>query len=334
VHPAVEAEIQYSGITNDGLLREAVFKGLRDDLSPPARAPRLARKRPPSDESLGVPPENILQLLPDAVVPSKEDLIGYWTKVARKALVHLGRRPLKLVRHSHGVTFYHKGRLPKVPDAVHQQLRVQKREGGEGVRLWVDDLDGLLGLVEMRVVELHPWNATIDDIEHADHLVIDLDPGEGVEWELVAGTALALRDMLRSAGLDSWPKVTGGKGVHVMAPLNAAITHDAARQYARRLAQQLVNKYPDRYVLAAAPSARVGRIFLDYLRNGRGNTAVGAYSPRARPYFPIAAPVTWSQVEKGILPVAFTLQSPFRPTPQTSLRKAGRARANFSDRPT
>ncbi|RWP53856.1 MAG: DNA ligase D, partial [Mesorhizobium sp.] len=118
--------------------------------------------------------------------PSKEDLIGYWTKVARKALVHLGRRPLKLVRHSHGVTFYHKGRLPKVPDAVHQ-LRVQKREGGEGVRLWVDDLDGLLGLVEMRVVELHPWNATIDDIEHADHLVIDLDPGEGVEWELVAG---------------------------------------------------------------------------------------------------------------------------------------------------
>jgi bifunctional non-homologous end joining protein LigD len=333
VHPAVEAEIQYSGITNDGLLREAVFKGLRDDLSPPARAPRLARKRPPSDESLGVPPENILQLLPDAVVPSKEDLIGYWTKIARKALVHLGRRPLKLVRHSHGVTFYHKGRLPKVPDAVHQ-LRVQKREGGEGVRLWVDDLDGLLGLVEMGVVELHPWNATIDDIEHADHLVIDLDPGEGVEWELVAGTALALRDMLRSAGLDSWPKVTGGKGVHVMAPLNAAITHDAARQYARRLAQQLVNKYPDRYVLAAAPSARVGRIFLDYLRNGRGNTAVGAYSPRAGPHFPIAAPVTWSQVEKGILPDAFTLQSPFRPTPQTSLRKAGRARANFSDRPT
>ncbi|TIP73326.1 MAG: DNA ligase D [Mesorhizobium sp.] len=158
VQPVVEAEIQYSGTTDDGLLREAVFKGLRDDLSPPARAP-LVRKTRPSNESSGVPRENILQLLPDAVVPSNQELISYWKTVAKKALVHLGRRPLKLVRHSHGVTFYHKGKLPEISDAVHQ-LRVQKREGGEGVRLWVDDFDGLLGLVKMGAVELHPWNAT------------------------------------------------------------------------------------------------------------------------------------------------------------------------------
>lgn len=311
VQPAVEAEIQYSGTTDDGLLREAVFKGLRDDLSPPAGA-SLVCKKPPSNESSGVPRENILQLLPDAMVPSKEELIRYWKKVAKKALVHLGRRPLKLVRHSHGITFYHKGRLPDIPDTVHQ-LRVQKREGGEGVRLWVDDLDGLLGLVEIGAVELHPWNTTVDDIEHADRVVIDLDPGEGIEWEMIVETALKVRDMLRSEGLDSWPKVTGGKGLHVMAPLQAVITHDDARQYARKLAQQLVSKHPDRYLLSAAPSARCGRIFLDYLRNGRGNTAVGAYSPRARSSFPIAAPVTWTQVEKGILPDAFTLESPFRP---------------------
>ncbi|MER9022393.1 DNA ligase D [Mesorhizobium sp. M0815] len=309
VQPAVEAEIEYGGITDDGLLREAVFKGLRDDLSPPAGA-SLVRKTPPSNESSGVPRENILQLLPDAMVPSKEELIRYWKKVAKKALVHLGRRPLKLVRHSNGVTFYHKGRLPDVPDTVHQ-LRVQKREGGEGVRLWVDDLDGLLGLVEIGAVELHPWNTTVDDIEHADRVVIDLDPGERVEWEMIVETALKVRDMLRSEGLDSWPKVTGGKGLHVMAPLQAVITHDAARQYARRLAQQLASKHPDRYLISAAPSGRSGRIFLDYLRNGRGNTAVGAYSPRARLGFPIAAPVSWNQVEKGIAPDAFTLQSPF-----------------------
>ncbi|SDK44852.1 hypothetical protein [Mesorhizobium muleiense] len=131
-----------------------------------------------------------------------------------------------------------------------------------------------------------------------------------IEWELVAGTALTLRDMLRSEGLDSWPKLTGGKGVHVMAPLQAVITHDAARLYARKLAQRLVGKQPERHVVSAAPSARNGRIFLDYLRNGRGNTAVGAYSPRARPGFSVAAPVSWNQVEKGILPDAFTLQSP------------------------
>ncbi|MER8862547.1 hypothetical protein NKI19_02345 [Mesorhizobium sp. M0751] len=165
----------------------------------------------------------------------------------------------------------------------------------------------------MGAVELHPWNATVHDIEHPDRVVIDLDPGRGVEWETVVETALTLRDMLHSEGLDSWPKVTGGKGVHVMAPLKAVITHDAARQYARRLAQQLVSKHPDRYLISAAPSARSGRIFLDYLRNGRGNTAVGAYSPRARLGFPIAAPVIWRQIEEGILPDAFTLQSPFRP---------------------
>ncbi|TIX37028.1 MAG: DNA ligase D, partial [Mesorhizobium sp.] len=101
------------------------------------------------------------------------------------------------------------------PAAVHQ-LRVQKREGGEGVRVWVDDLAGLLGLVEMNAVEVHPWNATVDDIEHADRVVLDLDPGEGIEWAEVIETALALRDIMEAAGLESWPKVTGGKGIHLM----------------------------------------------------------------------------------------------------------------------
>jgi CheY-like chemotaxis protein len=113
----------------------------------------------------GVPRKNILQLLPDAVVPSKDELAAYWRKVAREALKHLGHRPLKLVRHVNGITFYHKGPLPPVPPSVHG-LTVQKRDGGEGTRLWVDDLDGLLGLVEIGAVELHPWNATVDDIEH------------------------------------------------------------------------------------------------------------------------------------------------------------------------
>ena len=144
---------------------------------------------------MAVPRENILQLLPDAVVPSREELARYWRRVAPEALKHLARRPLKLVRHVHGTTFYHRGKLPPVPPAVHQ-LRLQKREGGEGVRVWVDDLDGLLGLLDMDVVEVHPWGATVDDIEHPDLLVFDLDPGEGIEWDFVTGTALALRDQL------------------------------------------------------------------------------------------------------------------------------------------
>ncbi|WP_292125950.1 DNA ligase D, partial [Mesorhizobium sp.] len=280
VRPEVLAEVQFSGVTDRGILREAVFKGLREDLvTVPPKPPAPSKRR--ADRDHGVPRENILQLLPDAVSPSKDELVRYWSLVADQALVHLGRRPLKLVRHAFGATFYHKGPLPEIPAAVHQ-LRVEKREGGEGTRVWVDDLDGLLGLVEMDAVELHPWNATVDDIEHADRIVLDLDPGEGVEWAQVTETALALRDIMAASGLESWPKVTGGKGIHLMAPLAAKMTHDGARQLARSIAQVLADAEPDRYLLSAAPVARKGRIFIDYLRNGRGNTAAGAFSPRAR----------------------------------------------------
>ncbi|UPK31028.1 DNA ligase D [Bradyrhizobium sp. 195] len=311
VEPTVNAEVEYGALTDDGLLREAVFKGLRDDLAlRKVKAPRLV----PSSAGrpkLGVPKENILQLLPDAVVPSKEELADYWHRVWKKALPHLGHRPLKLVRHVHGTTFYHKGPLPKeIPEAVHQ-LRVQKREGGEGTRLWVDSLEGFLGLVQIGAVELHPWNSTVEDIEHADRIVIDLDPGDGVGWEQVADTALELRAFMRRQGLETWPKLTGGKGVHLMAPLGVPMLHDQAHRTARRLCAEFAARDPERYILSAQ-ARRSGRIFLDYLRNGRGTTAVGTYSPRARQAFPIAAPVTWARIEKSVRPDAFTMDSPFR----------------------
>jgi bifunctional non-homologous end joining protein LigD len=304
-------------VTDDGLLRAAIFKGLREDLRRPSkslrskplrrlRSPAIAPEPEENSARGGVPRENILQLLPDAMPPSKDELRTYWKRICKPALEHLGRRPLKLVRHTRGATFYHKGPLPEIPKGVHQ-LRLQKREGGEGVRVWVDDLKGLLGLVDMDAVELHPWNATVDDIEHADRLVFDLDPGEGVEWDFVTETSLLLRGMLEDEDLESWPKLTGGKGLHLMAPLTRMMTHDAARTLCHRFARQLEADDPDRYTTSSLPAKRRGRIYIDYLRNGRGNTAIGAYSPRARPGFPIAAPVTWAQVERGIKPDAFTM---------------------------
>lgn len=326
VKPLIDAEVEYSAITDDGLLRAAVFKGLREDLAlPSAKAPLIRPAAKPTQHKphVGVPRENILQLLPDAVVPTKEELARYWRRVWKRALPHLGRRPLKLVRHVHGTTFYHKGPLPKdIPKAVHQ-LRIQKRQGGEGVRLWVDSLEGFLGLVEIGAVELHPWNATVEDFEHADRLVIDLDPGEGVEWEAVVEAALSTRDILKADGMATWPKLTGGKGVHVMCPLADRISHDEAHRQARRLVDSLFERDPARYVLSARAKRR-GRIFLDYLRNGRGTTAIGTYSPRAREGFPIAAPASWSQIEAGIRPDAFRLESPgpFRRSGTTARRRA------------
>ncbi|MCK1284700.1 DNA ligase D [Bradyrhizobium sp. 44] len=311
VEPTLEIEVQYGALTDDGLLREAVFKGFRDDLTVrKVKAPRLVPSvagRP----KLGVPRENILQLLPEAVAPSKEQLAEYWTRVWKKALPHLGHRPLKLVRHVHGTTFYHKGLLPKdIPATVHQ-LHIQKREGGQGTRLWVDSLDGLLGLVEIGAVELHPWNATAEDFEHADRIVIDLDPGEGVTWEAVVETALALRTLMKREGFETWPKLTGGKGIHLMAPLDQPVLHDKAHRVAHQLVAAFAARHPDRYLLSAQAKRR-DRIFLDFLRNGRGTTAIGTYSPRAREGFPIAAPVTWKRIESGIAPDAFTMDNPFR----------------------
>jgi bifunctional non-homologous end joining protein LigD len=313
VEPVVDAEVAYSSKTDAGLLREAVFKGLREDLAPatgkPSRvaSPRAVLRTP----NKGVPPYNILQRLPEGVAPTEEQLAGYWRVVERPALEHLARRPLKLVRRVGRTIFYHKGPLPPVPASVHQ-LKVQKREGGEGTRLWVDDVAGLIGLVEIGAIELHPWNATVDDIERADRLVFDLDPGEGIDWRFVIDTALELRRILQDEGFKPCPKVTGGKGLHLMVPATAALTHDEAHAYSRSIAERLAMADPERYTVSASMAQRRGRLFIDYLRNGRGTTAVGAYSPRARPGFPIAAPVTWRQVEQGIRPDAFNIEHPVK----------------------
>jgi bifunctional non-homologous end joining protein LigD len=349
IEPKLVAEVAFGHWTPGGLLRHAVFKGLREDKAPeevvgtpaeakdpaPQPAPNtpeeLKRKPQPKpattrsvarETKVGVPRENILQLLPDAVVPSKEELAAYWQRVGPAALEHLARRPLKLVFHRHGTTYFHMGPLPPVRPAVHQ-LKIQKREGGEGTRLWVDNVTGLLGLVEMGAVEVHPWGATVDDIEHPDVLVFDLDPGDDVPWEFVTDTALRLRELLDKEGLASWPKTTGGKGLHLMVPTERRRTADQARVYARSVVQRFARTAPDRYTLAADPDERQGRVFLDYLRNGRGTTAIGAWSPRARPGLPIARPVTWKDVENGIAADAFTMAEPGLEPPK---RKRARKR--------
>ena len=169
---------------------------------------------------------------------------------------------------------------------------------------------GLLGLVDMDVIEVHPWGAKVDNIERPDMLVFDLDPGEGIEWQFVLDTALRLRDVLATVELDSWPKTTGGKGLHVVVPRIPEMTWATARDYSRTVAEHFAATDPSRYTSKSGRSGRAGKVFIDYLRNGRGNTAIGAYSPRARPGFPVAAPVTWRDVERGIRSDAFSIANP------------------------
>jgi bifunctional non-homologous end joining protein LigD len=260
----------------------------------------------------GVRKENVQSPLPHALAPTKAQLSAYWKRVGKEALRFLGRRPLRLVRSVGDLTFYHGGPLPPVSTAVHQ-IRTETRQGGVGTRLWVDSVSGLLGLVEIDVVEVHPWGATVDDIERPDVLTFNLIGGKDVEWEEIIEAGFQLRELLAAEGLESWPKLTGDRDLHVMADIEPAMDWPSARNFCKALAEKLALTAPAGFTMRSGSDNRIRRIYIDYLRNGRGSTAVGAYSPRALRGFPVATPVSWPALEKGIAFDAYTLDAPPKP---------------------
>lgn len=224
------------------------------------------------------------------VAPSKQQLAAYWARVAHRALKYLARRPLELLRDAPGP-------LPVLPASVHL-LRPNMFLGDTVPPVWIEDLEGLLGLVDIGAIELHSWNCSIDDLDYADVLVFDL---EGIEWHAVTKAALALRNMLAADGLKSWPKLTGASGLQVMVSLASHITHELAQSYSAELARRVIEKDP----------ASNGRLFVHTGGNYRGTPTIGTYSPRARPGFPIAAPVSWKRIERGMGADAFAITHPF-----------------------
>jgi DNA primase len=224
------------------------------------------------------------------VAPSKEQLATYWARVAHRALKYLVRRPLELLR-------YPPGPLPVLPESVHL-LRPKGFLGDTVPPVWIESLAGLLGLVDIGAIELHPWNCSVDDLDHPDVLVFDL---EAIEWRAVTKAALALRNMLAADGLASWPNLTGTNGIQVMVALEGRVTYDLAQRYSAALAQRVIAKDP----------ANNGRLSIHTEGNHRGWSTIGTYSPRARPGFPIAAPVNWKRIERGIRADAFAITQPF-----------------------
>lgn len=224
------------------------------------------------------------------VAPSKEQLKTYWTRVAHRALKHLARRPLELLRDPPGP-------LPLLPESVHL-LRPPGFLGDTVPPVWIENLEGLLGLVDIGAIELHPWNCTVYDLDHPDILVFDL---EAIEWRAITQAALALRDLLAEDGLTSWPKLTGTNGIQVMVSLESRVTYDLAQRYSAALVRRIVAK----------ESASNGRLFIHTEGNYRGRASIGTYSPRARTGFPIAAPVSWKRIERGIRADSFALTHPF-----------------------
>jgi bifunctional non-homologous end joining protein LigD len=270
---------------------------------PAAPAPAVASPRGANDDSAVrlTHPERVL--FADPVI-SKADLAAFYRGIAPFILPGMINRPLMLLRCPDGAVaqcFFQKHTTGTFPAAVHEVT-----EAGSAQRwMYITGLSGLMALVQMNAVEYHVWGSTIADLEHADRLVIDLDPDPSVGWRAVVNAALELRNRLQSSKLVSFVRTSGGKGLHLVIPLQPAVPWNAAARFCRTLAENLTQEYPERYLAHASKSERRGRIFVDYLRNARGATAVCSYSLRHRPGAPIATPLSWEELPKLRAPDQF-----------------------------
>jgi bifunctional non-homologous end joining protein LigD len=173
----------------------------------------------------------------------------------------------------------------------------------------IDDLSGLLNMVQAGVVEIHPWGSRVERLEQPDRLIFDLDPGEDVPWSATIAAAKEVRSRLVDLGLTSFLKTSGGKGLHVVVPLDPQAQWDAAKAFTERLASEMAKEHPDKYVATATKRARAGRIFIDYLRNGRGATAVAPYSTRSHPQATVSTPIGWDEISEGLKADHYTVDN-------------------------
>ena len=228
---------------------------------------------------------------------TKQDVADYYQAVADWLLPELVDRPLSLLRCPAGVggeCFFQKHHAESLGPGVHP-VTLREREGRDEY-IYVRDIQGVLSLVQMNAIEFHPWGAKRTAPEKPDRLVFDLDPAEGVPWDEVTLAARDIRDRLAEVGLESWPRLSGGKGIHVCVPITPGPGWDATRDFCEAFAKAMVAHAPMRYVATASKQARRDRIFIDWLRNGRGATSVASWVLRARKGAPVAMPLRWDEL--------------------------------------
>lgn len=241
---------------------------------------------------------------------TKRDLAEYYIAIADWILPHVARRPITLVRCPTGrqkKCFYQRHAGSGVPSEL-SEVEISGFEES-GAYLYITDVKGLVALVQMGVLEIHPWNARADRPERPDRVIFDLDPGEGLAFEDVVAGAHEVRARLSDLGLVSFAKTTGGKGLHVVVPIERRHEWPDVKRFARSLAEAIAADAPTRYLTRISIAERRGRIFIDYLRNDPTSTAVAPYSTRSRVNAPVATPVTWDEVTPALDPAAFTIRT-------------------------
>jgi bifunctional non-homologous end joining protein LigD len=310
VTPLLVADIAYRGWSADGLLFQAAFKGLREDKTAEEAVIEEVLPRVPEEPSQSIAsfrlthPERILW---EEEGITKQGLAEFYADISDWILPHIRSRVLSLVRCPSGMRkpcFYAKHAWQGVSDAI---LRVDVSE--DGPMLAIEDLEGLIALVQAGVLEIHPWGSRREKLDRPDRIIFDLDPGEDVPWNRVIAAALEVRARLDRFGLNSFVKTTGGKGLHVMLPIMPEADWDTVKSFTQNIAEAMAADSPDRYVAKMTRSLRSGKIFVDYLRNGRGATAVSAYSTRARAKAPVSTPLDWDELSDAIKADHFTVDN-------------------------
>jgi bifunctional non-homologous end joining protein LigD len=321
VKPVLVGEVAFTEWTRDGLLRHPAFEGLRED-KPAAqvvreRPRRAGRGTPPpiaGGRDAAVAVAGVRLTHPDRVLYreqaiTKLGLARYYEAVADWIVPHVADRPLSLVRcpaGHRGPCFYQKHAGPGLPTEV-KRVRLRERGGATAAYPYVDDLPGLIALAQIGVLEIHPWGARVGRLDRPDRLVLDLDPAPGLPWPCVVEAAHEIRALLAGIDLVGFVKTTGGKGLHVVVPLRPGTGWDALRAVGEGIGAEMARRAPERYTIDASKAARRGRIYIDYLRNVRGATAVAIYSPRAKPDAPVSFPIAWSELSARTRPEDFTV---------------------------
>ncbi|RWE87830.1 DNA ligase D [Mesorhizobium sp.] len=312
VRPELVAEIEFRAWTADGNLRHASFRGLREDK--PAK--EIVRETPKTSKAAPKLQRRSVKLThpdrlywPDQGV-TKEGLADYYAEVWRYASPYIAGRALALVRCPNGISgeqFFQKHAWKGLnPNIV---LVHDPKDPPDERLISINDLDGLIGLVQSAALEIHPWGSMVSDWERPDTIIMDLDPGEDVSWEAVIEAAVETRDRLKNAGLVPFIKTSGGKGLHVVAPLKPKAEWPAVKAFTKAIADSMAADSPNRYVSTITKSKRRGKILVDYLRNQRGATAVAPYSTRARPGAAVSMPLAWDELGPGIGPAYFTVEN-------------------------
>lgn len=288
IKPDLQARVGFSERTEEGILRHPVFYGLEQ--TRPSPKFRLTHPDRVIDPSTGM---------------TKGQLAAYYESVAERMITYLADRPLSGLRCPDGLggqCFYQKHRMQGLPREVHSVMV----EDDEYVS--INSIEGLMALVQMGVIEFHPWGSRRDNLGRPDRMIFDLDPDQSLGWPKVVETAFRVRELLAEVGLQSFAKTTGGKGLHLVVPLERRYDWDQVKDYSRLLMEQLVQRHPGEYTTNPMKAKRKGKIFLDYLRNGQGSTSVAAYRVRARAGCPVSLPLDWDDVDAQLDPTSITVR--------------------------